>query len=55
MHRPAEPSLRPAAAGAAEARQPDRDLAEQGGDPMGAVILTWHTAAHDRQVGRRVA
>ncbi len=30
MRRPAEPNLRPAAAGTAEAQQPDRDLAEPG-------------------------
>ena len=30
MRRPAKPNLRPAAAGTAEARQPDRDLAEPG-------------------------
>src|SRR4051812_45740537 len=39
MRRPAVPSLRAAAAGAAEARQPERDLSEQGGDLVGAVIL----------------
>ena len=39
MRRPAVPSLRPAAAGAAEAGQPERDLAEHGGDLVGAVIL----------------
>ena len=39
MRRPAVPSLRPTATGAAEARQPDRDLAEQGGDLVGTVIL----------------
>ena len=39
MRRPAKPNLRPAAAGTAEARQPDRDLAEQGGDLVGTVIL----------------
>ena len=31
--------LRPAAAGAAEAGQPERDLSEHGGDLVGAVIL----------------
>jgi hypothetical protein len=39
MRRPAVPCLRPAAAGAAEAGQPERDLAEHGGDLVGAVIL----------------
>ena len=39
MCRPAVPRLRPAAAGAAEAGQPERDLTEQGGDLVGAVIL----------------
>ena len=33
------PSLRAAATGAAEAGQPERDLTEQGGDLVGAVIL----------------
>jgi hypothetical protein len=33
------PRFRPAAAGAAEAGQPERDLSEQGGDLVGAVIL----------------
>ena len=36
---PAVPSLRAAATGAAEAGQPERDLTEQGGDLVGAVIL----------------
>jgi hypothetical protein len=39
MRRPADTSLRPAAAGAAEAGQPKRDLSEQGGDPVRPVIL----------------
>ena len=39
MRRPTVPSLRPAAAGAAEAGQPERDLAEQGGDLVRTVIL----------------
>jgi hypothetical protein len=36
---PAVPSLRPAAAGATEAGQPERDLPEHGGDLVRAVIL----------------
>src|SRR3954452_13214742 len=36
---PAVPSFRPAAAGTAEAGQPERDLTEQGGNLVGAVIL----------------
>ena len=39
MRRPTVPRFRPAAAGTAEAGQPERDLAEQGGDLVGAVIL----------------
>ena len=39
MCRPAVPSLRPAATGAAEAGQPEHDLTEQGGDLVRAVIL----------------
>src|SRR4051794_15750356 len=39
MRRPAVPSLRPAAAGAAKAGQPEHNLTEQGGDLVGAVIL----------------
>jgi hypothetical protein len=36
---PAVPRFRAAAAGTAEAGQPERDLTEQGGDLVGAVIL----------------
>ena len=39
MRRPPDTSLRFAAAGAAEAGQPEHDLTEQGGDLVGAVIL----------------
>jgi hypothetical protein len=39
MCRPVVSSLRPAATGAAEAGQPERDLTEQGSDLVGAVIL----------------
>jgi hypothetical protein len=39
MRRPPDTRLRPAAAGAAEAGQPERDLTEQGGDLVRAVIL----------------
>jgi hypothetical protein len=39
MRRPPDTSLRPAAAGAAEAGQPERDLTEQSGDLVRAVIL----------------
>ena len=36
---PTVPRFRPAAAGAMEAGQPERDLAEHGGDLVRAVIL----------------
>ena len=39
MGRPAVPSLRAAATGAAEAGQPERDLTEQGGDLVRPVVL----------------
>jgi hypothetical protein len=39
MRWPPDTSLRPATAGAAEARQTDRDLTEQNGDPVRAVVL----------------
>ena len=39
MRRPPDTSLRPAAAGAAEAGQPERDLSEHGGDLVRPVIL----------------
>ena len=39
MGRPAMPRFRPAATSAAEAGQSERDLTEQGGDLMGAVIF----------------
>ena len=39
MRWPSDTSLRPVAAGTAEAGQPDRDRAGQGGDPAGSVIF----------------
>ena len=57
MRRPAVPSLRPAAAGAAEAGQPEHDLAEHGGDLVRAVILDLargSTGATQRPPGRMV-
>ena len=39
MGRPVMPSLRTATTGAAEAGQPERDLTEQGGDLVRAVVL----------------
>jgi hypothetical protein len=49
--------LRPAAAGAAEAGEPERDLAEHGSDLVGAVILDLarsSTGATYRPPGRMV-
>jgi hypothetical protein len=39
VRRPAGPNLRPATVGTPKARQPDRDLTEQGGDLVRAVVL----------------
>jgi hypothetical protein len=39
MRWPADTGLRPVAAGTAEARQPNRDRAEQGRNPVGPVVL----------------
>ena len=39
MRRPAVASLRPTAAGAAEAGNPEHNLTEQGGDLVGAGLL----------------
>ena len=57
MRRPVVPSLRSPAAGAAEAGQPERDLAEHGGDLVRAVILDLargSTGATQRPPGRMV-
>jgi hypothetical protein len=39
MRRPIDTDLRPTAPGTAKARQPERDLAEHGGDLVGPIIL----------------
>jgi hypothetical protein len=39
MRWPVDPSLRPAATGTPEARQPDRDRAEYGGHPAASVVF----------------
>src|SRR4051812_32124094 len=54
MRWPADPRLHSIAAGTVEARQPDRDRAEQRGDPAGPVIFDPACGAADparRSVG----
>jgi hypothetical protein len=51
MCRPVGTSLHPTALGTAETGQPERDLAEHGGDPVGPIVLDL-TRCRARSAGR---